>query len=652
MGLAQRDLRELIFTHVEQRPDALAYEYIDEANSVASVTYGQLASRASALGSELAKIGSDPVLLLYPQGIDYVVSVFAGFLAGVPVVPAYPPRQGHLDRLVHITKDAGIGCVLAPETFWRPSEYSSISFPSHVARLTVEQSSTATVGLADRRSDVAIIQYTSGSTAAPRGVMVTHDNVMRNTGAITTRFELREGSRAFSWLPPYHDMGLIGGILTPFAAGVPVRLMSPLDFLKHPLRWLRQISNSSATVSGGPNFAYELCTRRARRAESLEGLDLSGWQVAFNGAEPIRRRTLDEFAAKFRPVGFRSTAFLPCYGLAEATLLVAAGRWHGRDQQEGPVSCGSPADGQHVEVVDPDSGSPVAPGAEGEIWISGPHVTRGYWARQDDAELFGTLDGLRMLRTGDLGYLSNGELFVTGRVKDVIVHRGVNHHAIDIENAAQAVDTNAVRAAAAFQVEAQGRSIVAIVAEVAGAHRPGRPASEELAASIRQGVLATEDLLVDVVALVPAQSIPRTSSGKIRRGCCREMLIDGRYDNAIVIGAEEVRWICEARAHATTSDRLTALVCGIAEEVCEARQCLPADSLLQLGVDSLRAAEAAAVLEDAIGLPGPMDVLLRALTPERIADSLIELWTATGAPLAGVQRRVVAATGVSRTEGD
>ncbi len=237
------------------------------------------------------------------------------------------------------------------------------------------------------------------------------------------------------WLPPFHDMGLIGGLLTPLAAGLPVRITPPGDFLKSPLRWLRQISDSGATVSGGPNFAYELCVRRVSSGAARPELDLSRWHTAFNGGEPVRAATMARFTETFAAVGFHPDAFLPCYGLAEATLIVAGGRWRA-DAASGSVSCGPVVTGQAVTVVDWQTHRAVDNGVEGELWIAGPHITYGYLGGLDASELFGELDGVRHLRTGDLGYQRDGELHLTGRAKDVIVFRGTNYHSVDIEAAA------------------------------------------------------------------------------------------------------------------------------------------------------------------------------------------------------------------------
>jgi acyl-CoA synthetase (AMP-forming)/AMP-acid ligase II/acyl carrier protein len=421
------------------------------------------------------------------------------------------------------------------------------------------------------------------------------------------RFGLDADSRALSWLPPFHDMGLIGGILTPMVAGIPVRLLSPGSFLKSPLRWLRQIGEFGATVSGGPNFAYDLCVRRARGRDALDDVDLSRWTVAFSGAEPVRRATMTAFAERFAGAGFDRSAFMPCYGLAEATLMVTAGRWH--DSGDGPVDCGPPVSGQDVRVVDPESGEPVADGAEGEIWVAGPHITPGYWTGGDE-QLFGDLDGRRMLRTGDLGVLRDGSLAVTGRRKDVIIHRGVNYHAADVEDAALRDLGPAAGVAAAFQDTSGDEAATVLLVEYRGA------APAETADRIREAVLRRSGLRLDRVLLVPPRAIPRTSSGKIRRSRARELFRDGRYDAAPSV------------LQTRTTEMLTEVVCGVTAGVCDVPSCEPGQSLTALGVDSLRAAEAAAVLEESIGLRVPLEVLVGRSSPQGIADALVRRWAA------------------------
>ncbi|HEX6699781.1 MAG TPA: AMP-binding protein, partial [Gaiellaceae bacterium] len=417
-------LVEVLAERAATSPGATAYEFVDADGEIEALSYGVLAERASALaGSILAQQDQErvrPALLLYPPGLEYVIAVHACLLAGVPAVPAYPPEpwrpDAGLGRLSRIADDLGPAIVLADELV---SSGLEMLGASHLRPTALAEAPPLDLDAAARPDpdDVALVQYTSGSTSAPRGVVVRHRNLEHNMGAIAAYFGLDAQTRGLIWLPPYHDMGLIGGILTPLYFGFPVRLLSPLDFLKRPLSWLHQISDFRATISGGPNFAYDLCVRRRVSEEEVAQLDLSGWRLAFNGAEPVRRRTMEAFAAKFAPAGFRRSSFFPCYGLAEATLIVSGAHWDGEAaDEEGRVACGLPLPDQELRVVDPATGRPVADDTEGELWLSGPSVTDGYWSAAASEELFGELEGRRFLRTGDLGYLRDGELVLSGRV--------------------------------------------------------------------------------------------------------------------------------------------------------------------------------------------------------------------------------------------
>lgn len=628
-------LPDMLLARADQTPDAIAYEGLGPFDQVSTLTCAQVACRASALARELAAAEDGPVLLAYPPGLDYVIGVFGVFLAGRPVIPAFPPgppSRAGAARLAGIVADARPPVVLAP------ARYPEIAVSTV---LTVPGPDVPDIRPARPRGadghDVAVIQYTSGSTDRPRGVLVRHHSLVANTAAIMERFGLTAESRALTWLPPFHDMGLVGGLLTPMAAGIPMRIMQPGDFLKAPLSWLRQISETGATHSGGPNFGYDLCLHRARGDDALAGLDLSRWQVAFSGGETVRHRTLVEFARRFAPVGFRAEAFLPCYGLAEATLIVTAGHWSGPDnRRDATVSCGTPVRDQQVVIVDPERLSPVDDGIEGEIWIAGANVTSGYLSG-DAGDLFGELDQTRYLRTGDLGYLRGGELFVSGRAKDVIIFRGANHHAVDVEAAALDVVGRTGRTAAAFLVDTGPEPVPVLVLESHGTR------DEALATGVAAAVLARTGLPLGLVALVPPRSLPRTSSGKVRRSATREALLAGAFNDAVVSDRARLTALVNRHAQAAVTTELASLICGIMAAVCEADDCRPTDNLAELGVDSVRGAEAAAVLEHALGLAVPLETIIAVLTPEGAADALVGDWLAEGHDLDLIRDRVTMA---------
>jgi acyl-CoA synthetase (AMP-forming)/AMP-acid ligase II len=617
-----RVLTDTLLARAEQAPGTVCYESIDSTGQVTAVTYAQLASRACALAERLAAVGDGPVLLACPPGLDYVIAVFGGFLARRPVIPAFPPgppaRAADRARLDGIVADARPAVVVAP----RP--YDEIAVPAVLAVPGAEADGAARTP--PRRvagDDIAIIQYTSGSTGQPRGVLVRHDSLAANTVAIAERFGVTPDSRSLTWLPPFHDMGLVGGLMTPMTAGIPARVMAPVDFLKAPLWWLRQVSEAGITHTGGPNFGYDLCVRRASADGALDGLDLSRWQVAFNGGETVRQQSMARFAERFAPAGFRARAFLPCYGMAEATLIVTGGHWSGRAAAAGAVSCGTPVRDHQVVVVDPQRLVPAAEGVEGEIWIAGPSITPGYLSG-DPGDLFGELGQTRFLRSGDLGYLRAGELFVTGRAKDVIVFRGVNYHAADVEAAALGAVGRAGHTAAAFLVDSGPEPLPVLILEAHGAR------GEALASAVSAAVLSQTGLRLGVVALVPPRALPRTSSGKIRRSAARDAFVSGAFDDALTRDPGVVATLAASRAQVAISTQLTTLICGVFAGVAGTSDCRPTDSLPAIGIDSLRAAEAAAVLEHALGLPVPLEPLLAELTPQGAAKALMAYWIADG----------------------
>jgi acyl-CoA synthetase (AMP-forming)/AMP-acid ligase II len=400
-------------------------------------------------------------------------------------------------------------------------------------------------------ASLAFLQYTSGSTGKPRGVMVSHGNLLANERVIQERTGHDSDRTVFAgWLPLYHDMGLIGNVLQSAYLGIPCYLMSPLDFVKRPMVWLEAISRYRVTTSGGPSFAYDHCARRVPD-DAVGALDLASWDLAFNGAEPVRADVLDRFAGKFARAGFRREAFYPCYGLAEATLMVSgADRLHvphvvgvaraelgagrvvraeGSDAQR-LVGCGRPADDHRVVIVDSERRAPAEPGRVGEIWVSGPSVCAGYWGdAASTAETFGaTLPGSadRFLRTGDLGFITAGQLFVVGRSKDLIIVRGCNHYPDDIERTIErAHPALRVGCGVVFGVDIAGEERVVAVHEIA--RGPDGARAAQIAADITEAVAQRHGLRLHASVLVKPGTIPKTSSGKLRRTACRSLYLDG-----------------------------------------------------------------------------------------------------------------------------
>ncbi|MCM5682956.1 amino acid adenylation domain-containing protein [Schlegelella sp. S2-27] len=508
-----------------------------------------LDTRARAIAAALQRqcaLGERALLLL--DNDEHYVSSFLGCLyAGVIAVPVFPPesnREQHLARLRAIAADCDASCVMTTAAIREliGSRTKTLGGADILAVDEVDLDGASDWREHDPRdSDVAFLQYTSGSTATPKGVMVSHGNLMANERAIEQGLSVGPDDVFVNWLPLYHDMGLIGGLLQPLHRGIPVVLMSPGLFLERPVRWLEAISRHRGTISGGPDFAFRLCLERVKEAQAAT-LDLSCWRVAFSGAEPVRHDTLQAFIERFAPAGFRADAVYPCYGLAEATLFVTGGQRgaglkaqdfsaeslaQGQPLEGGEttlVGCGSAPSGHRIEIVEPTTLAVLPAGRVGEIWFSGPSIACGYWGRQEASEqTFFERNGCRWLRTGDLGFLHDGQLYVAGRIKDLIILRGHNVYPQDIERAIEA-EVEAVRKGrvAAFAVTtADGREGVGVAVEVSrGLQKLVPPAALVEALSAAAAGACGEG--VSVALLLNPGALPKTSSGKLQRGACRQ----------------------------------------------------------------------------------------------------------------------------------
>ncbi|WP_146060312.1 non-ribosomal peptide synthetase [Amycolatopsis sp. CA-128772] len=598
-------LAELLVRRGAEQPGREALTFLGDDGTATAVTYAELDARARAIAALLVTTcrAGERALLLYPPGLDYVAGFFGCLYAGIIAVPAYPPLDSRqAARLTGIAADAAPAAVLTGAAFLDPARalLEPVLREAGVTPAWLATDTAAAVGEPRRvrhnPDRIAFLQYTSGSTGQPKGVVITHANLLHNSAFIRDRFGHTPASRGVIWLPPYHDMGLIGGILQPVFAGFPVTLLSPLSFLREPARWLRAVSDFRATTSGGPNFAYDLAVRKTT-PEQREALDLSRWTVAFTGAEQVRPATLAAFADAFAVAGFRRRAYFPCYGLAEATLMVTGVHFDadpdvtafsadalatGRAVPPAAgapvrqlVSCGTPPAEAAVAIIDPDSGSPVGDGTIGEITVSGPSVAAGYWGGRDP----GVFDGGRV-RTGDLGFRHGGALYVTGRHKDLIIVRGRNVAPDDVELTAAAAHP-ALRpgCGAAIAVEADGEERLAVVHEVQG---PKPVPLTGIADAVRAAVLAEQGVAVSRIVLLGKGGLPKTSSGKVRRSECRRALAAGELPVLFDDGAAVAGRLRESAA----------TVLGLADLD-------PDVPLAALGLDSVKAAELAVRAEAA-----------------------------------------------------
>lgn len=550
---------DLLNYWAQSQPQKVAFTFLKDGEIESEqITFSDLAHRARCIANCLQAHAIQPgdrALLLYPSGLEFIVAFLGCLFAGVIAVPTYTPQsKRHLPRLQAISRDAQASIVLTDRQILAESN-QKFAYPPELSIIPwfatdSDQRMENTIDLEITRESLAFLQYTSGSTSQPKGVMVSHGNILHNQKLIEKAFEHNSQTVFVGWLPLFHDMGLIGNVLQPIYLGISCILMPPAAFLQSPVRWLKAISKYGGTTSGGPNSAYDLCVQKVSEAQKLE-LDLSHWSIAFNGAEPVRYNTLTKFAAAFAPCGFRPESFYPCYGMAETTLIVSgsnkstapvvhtfdkpslASGWVKR--KEGAtgqvlVSNGRPISDLEVIIVHPGSLIPCEPDQVGEIWVSGSSVTKGYWQRPLETEqtFYRYLPGSSLkpfLSTGDLGFLYNGELFFTGRLKDLIIIRGRNYYPQDIEftmeNSHRAVRPNC---SAAFSIEIEEIEQLVVVAEV-DRHFDNHL---EVITAIRTEVTNQYELLVYAVVLLKTGSIAKTSSGKIQRHACRHQFLEKR----------------------------------------------------------------------------------------------------------------------------
>lgn len=647
------------------------------------MTFEELDRRARAFAVQLTEAGAkeDRVLLLLPSGPEYIVAFFACLYAGAVAIPGFPihfggERRGERWLRSVMTEAEPTLAVVALERL--DSFKRRVTSMSRLSSLRCLSVSKGDLNLAEQwrmprlaGDRVAFLQYTSGSTSDPRGVIISHSNLIHNQRCIQAACHSNQESTVVSWLPLHHDMGLIGTVLHPAFVGAQFVFMSPTTFLQNPASWLRAISRFGGQIASAPNFAYELCCRRVTEEEKVD-LDLTRWRVAINGAEPVRFDTMERFAKAFAGCGFHLKCFMPSYGLAESTLMVTGARdldrllikrfsaraleesvvrvVEGNETVRALVGCGEALLGQQIRVVDPVTRSVCLPEKVGEIWVSGPSVGQGYWNRPDDtasafqAQLAINGEG-PFLRTGDLGFVSDGQLFVTGRLKDLLIIRGRNLYPQDIELTVQSCHPMLRQGCgAAFTVDSNEQESLVVVNEV---DRHSDELGEQIISSIRQAVALEHGVQIDRVILVKSGTVPRTTSGKTRRRACRQMFEEGALKtvaSSVLISesseviAQPLRLSCEDLLQTNPELRYELIESYLRAQVAILLKIRPDDvtpdlPLVALGVDSLVAIQLRGVIDAALSLELETWELLQGMTLADLAMTALERFTLQVEPI-------------------
>ena len=538
-------------SRAQAHPDRTAFLWLDgQGRELRRATFADLDRAACAAAAVLQTEGfeGERVLLSCRDGLDFMTGFLGCAYAGVVAVPVNPPQhEGAAARLRSVAEDAAPAAWLTGEDPGETARWIAGAQlperPVYGIRELAAGSPAQWRPPAIGAGDLAFLQYTSGSTSDPKGVMVTHANLAWNSRSAAARFEHSPDSTMVTWLPLFHDMGLIYAALETVYSGIRCVMISPYSFLKRPRVWLEAITRYGGTHSAAPNFAYDLCVRRIPE-EQRRGLSLETWRVALNGSEPVRASTLRRFADAFSACGFRPQAFNPGYGLAEATVVVTGHPVGGgpkirKSAEEGRevVSVGAPAPHARIAIVDPSLRVECPEGVTGEVWVSGPMVARGYWRREEAtrdtffARLAATREG-PFLRTGDLGFLDKGELYLTGRIKDLVIVAGQNHYPQDIEETVERCHP-AIRPASviAFSVDGKEGEELVVVAAVSEREAEKKGVLAEITSRIRQRVALHHEIRVHRVLLARPAAVPKTSSGKVQRRLCRLRYLAGELES-------------------------------------------------------------------------------------------------------------------------
>ena len=662
---SNHSLADLFEFSCRRQPEELAYAFVRDTLELENqLTYGELERMVRSLAGHLARRVQPGMraLLLYPPGLDVACAFWACMCAGLVPVPAPAPdpvrRKHSLPRLRAIIEDAQVSFVLTTSGFATvSSELSMAKDGSQIEWMATDQPYDHLDAIEFPRLNetaLAYLQYTSGSTATPRGVMVSHGNVLSQCKALSLAGGVSDCSRSLCWLPYFHDYGLLHGIIAPLYAGIPAYLMSPITFLRRPLRWLEAVSRFSITHSGGPNFSYESCLRAVRQQGEWRA-DLSTWTVASCGAEPIRADTVEQFIEAFGPQGFRRTSFVPAYGLAEATLVVTTKQTgaeptflkveaealaesilkESSTSESGTrtlVGCGEPLEETRILIVNPTTQRTCEAGVVGEVWLAGAGIATGYWGRpeESDATFKATLaesgEG-PYLRTGDLGFIHRGELFLTGRLKELIIVRGRNYYPHDLEWTVEQAHPGLRRGCgAAFSIESEAGERVVLIYEIE--KKLSESDMSEVMSCIRRALADEYELEVHNVVLVKSGTIPRTSSGKIQRHACRAEFESGQLAvvGTSMLGTTEEEQNVEP-VSAIPGTPVEIRLADIWQEVLGGPHPQRHANFFALGGNSLLAAQVVARILDVFHVELPLSVLFECPTFSALATRVYELST-------------------------
>ncbi|MCV6638058.1 amino acid adenylation domain-containing protein [Candidatus Albibeggiatoa sp. nov. NOAA] len=710
-----KSIAELLYWQAENHPNKKAYTFLT-SHGQTTLSYSELNLKVQKVAQFLQQhqLYKKTALLIYPSSLDYIETFLGCLCAGVIAIPTYPPHHKRQDKRIQaIIKSAHPQAILTTQKLASNIEHQAEFLPELKdlpCYITDDFDAESITGIwtppTIQETDCAFLQYTSGSTSSPKGVIVTHENLLANEKNVEVAFDHNQDTVFVGWLPLYHDMGLIGNILQPLYLGIHCTFMSPIDFLKKPFNWLKAISDYKATTSGGPNFAYDLCVNQITD-EQKQSLDLSSWKVAFNGAEPIRAETLERFTTAFADCGFKPETFYPCYGMAEATLFITGSEIQNipvpchldkqalsknqvqtydaaNDKTISLIGCGHTWLDTETKIVNPDTLIECQSDEVGEIWVKGQSVAQGYWSNPEATEQtfqarIANTNEEPFLRTGDLGFIHNNELFITGRLKDIIIIRGRNYYPQDIESTLEKSHfTLKANASAAFSVEINGEEKLIVAVEVERRYkrerrkqqqpsgkalerrhhsdRRARPYNDysddideplntqRVIQTIRHNISEQHDLQVYAVLLLRVGSIPKTTSGKIQRHACRQGFLDGSLN---VVGSDILNTVVSEQQHVLTREILlnspkaeypSLVGAYIHELICNLLH-IPSyyfdwqHSINKLGIDSLIAVELQHRIESNLGVQLPITYFLQNTSIAELVEHILKnLQSLTEAP--------------------